>query len=146
MIFLEQKLANYTFSETQIWNFYIQLQGKLLSFSLVFPVRMRFSVHIQTGFKAPPVSSMMETVSLSQETSSQSVVVTIHYILVPIFCVTRTINLPLFCIFKAYFHYQMWKHLHMHSLLIHVPTLAHKVHTDSLEGVIPLCGKIIYLL
>jgi hypothetical protein len=70
MILLEQKLATESFAETQIWNLYIQLQGKLLSFSLVFPVRTRFSVHIQTGPKAHPVSSMMETVSLSQEKSS----------------------------------------------------------------------------
>jgi hypothetical protein len=81
MILLEQKLANHIFPETQIQNFCIQLQGKLLSFSLVFPVRTRFSVHIQTGSKAHPVSSMMETVSLSQEKSSQSIDVIIHYIL-----------------------------------------------------------------
>jgi hypothetical protein len=133
MILLEQKLANHTFPETQIQNLYIQLQGKLLLFSLVFPVRTRFSVHIQTGPKAHPVSSMMETVSLSQEKSSQSINVTIHYILEPIFCVTRIINLPLFCIFMAYFHQKLWKHLYMHSLLIHVPTSAHKVHIEKFK-------------
>jgi hypothetical protein len=133
MILLEQKLANHTFPEPQIQNLYIQLQGKHLSFSLVFPVRTRLSVHIQTGPKAHPVSGMMETVSLSQEKSSQSIDVTIHYILVPIFCVTRTVNLPLFCIFKVYFHQKLSKHLYMHSLFIYGPASAHKVHTEKLK-------------